>query len=193
MEVDVKASETKLIKIVEGTNQYLVPHFQRPYTWQRKDWETLWNDLIEVDGGGDGPGPREHFIGAIVTAPAHSVPEGITKYLLIDGQQRLTTMLIVLAAMRERARAIGDTRLADKIHDLYLTNRHQEGRDQNKLLPTQGNDGLGDRASFQAIVDAKPGNASSGIDRSFQYYRGKLRDFDGDRLQALSTAYSGAT
>lgn len=95
----MKASETKLIRIIEGTNQYLVPHFQRPYTWQRKNWETLWADLdvlMQPGGSDDGVGTqREHFMGAIVTAPAHSVPEGVTKYLLIDGQQRLTTLLVL--------------------------------------------------------------------------------------------------
>lgn len=96
----MKASETKLIRIIEGTNQYLVPHFQRPYTWQKKNWETLWGDLEALTPAGGASGgvepPLEHFMGAMVTAPAHSVPEGVTKYLLIDGQQRLTTLLILL-------------------------------------------------------------------------------------------------
>jgi hypothetical protein len=78
----MKASETKLIRIIEGTNQYLVPHFQRPYTWQRKNWDTLWPNIeTQLVGEALPEASREHFMGAIVTAPAHSVPEGVTKYL----------------------------------------------------------------------------------------------------------------
>lgn len=90
----MKANEAKLIRVIEGTNQYLVPHFQRPYTWQRPNWETLWSD-IEILRTDAGSSDREHFMGAIVTAPAHSVPEGVAKYLLIDGQQRLTTLFLL--------------------------------------------------------------------------------------------------
>jgi len=49
---------------------------------------------------------RPHFIGSIVTMQAHSVPEKVSKYLLIDGQQRLTTLLILLAVIRDRAKQI---------------------------------------------------------------------------------------
>lgn len=185
----MKASETKLVKIIEGTNQYLVPHFQRPYTWQRKDWDTLWDDLDELRATSPGAGPSEHFIGAVVTAPAHSVPEGITKYLLIDGQQRLTTLMLLLAAVRDRARAIGEEKLDNQIHDLYLTNRYQDGRDQYKLLPTQGNEhGQGDRSAFVAIVDRKPPETRGGIPAAFAHFLHKLRSHGADELTALATA-----
>ena len=63
----MKASETKLVKIIEGTNQYLVPHFQRPYTWQRKHWEILWDDVDELCTNNPESSLAEHFIGAVVT------------------------------------------------------------------------------------------------------------------------------
>jgi uncharacterized protein with ParB-like and HNH nuclease domain len=80
----VKASETKLQPIIEGTKQYVVPLFQRTYSWDTKEWETLWDDLVEIIEEGEG---RSHFVGSIVTMPTQSVPEGVAKYLLIDGQQ----------------------------------------------------------------------------------------------------------
>ena len=109
----MKASETKLAKIIEGTNQYIVPHYQRPYTWGRKEWNTLWADLVDLaeqdsDGTGDtgtATVPRQHFMGSLVTAPGRSVPEGVSKWVLIDGQQRLTTLLLLLAALRDHSRA----------------------------------------------------------------------------------------
>ena len=84
------ASETKLQQIIEGEKQYVIPLFQRTYSWQEKEWRTLWNDLIELY---EMETPRSHSLGSIVNMPAISVPEGIMKYLLIDGQQRLTAIV----------------------------------------------------------------------------------------------------
>lgn len=97
----MKASETKLQPIIEGTKQYVIPLFQRSYSWEKKEWEVLWSDLVDLC---EIENPRIHFIGSIVTMPTTSVPEGIAKYLLIDGQQRLTTIFIVLALLRDLAR-----------------------------------------------------------------------------------------
>ena len=44
----MKASETKLQPIIEGTKQYVVPLFQRSYSWEKKEWDVLWNDLVEL-------------------------------------------------------------------------------------------------------------------------------------------------
>lgn len=97
----MQAAEAKLQVVLEGSKQFLVPHYQRPYSWQTEQWEALWRDilmLLEEDN------PQPHFLGSIVTSPANSVPEGIGKRLLIDGQQRLTTLMILLALLRDQAR-----------------------------------------------------------------------------------------
>lgn len=188
----MKASETKLIRIVEGTNQYLVPHFQRPYTWQRKNWDALWADISPLAQTADptlGPqSSRDHFMGAIVTAPAHSVPEGVTKYLLIDGQQRLTTLLLLLASIRDRARQLQDEKLAARIQELYLTNRYQDGLDQYKLLPTQGDEPhQSDRTAFVAILqgDSTP-HSSGALHSAFQHFARQLRNHTSEELTALT-------
>ena len=94
----MQATETKLKPIIQGDKQYFVPLFQRSYTWKKKDWETLWSDLLELYLADK---PRTHFVGSIVTMPTNSAPEDITKYLLIDGQQRLTTIFILLVVLRD--------------------------------------------------------------------------------------------
>jgi uncharacterized protein with ParB-like and HNH nuclease domain len=88
-------------------------------------------------------------MGSIVTMPAHTVPEGVNKYLLIDGQQRLTTIFIVLAAIRDKAKQLPGN-LSHKIDDLFLTNKYEEDEDQYKLLPTQL-----DREPFLDIISGK--------------------------------------
>lgn len=187
----MKASETKFSKIIEGTNQYLIPHFQRPYTWKQKNWDTLWKD-IEMLLSEDvvSTASSEHFMGAIVTAPAHSVPEGVTKYLLIDGQQRVTTLLLLLTAIRDRAKQIDDSKLSNRIHELYLTNRYQDDLDQYKLLPTQGDESKhNDRASFIKIILGEDSSTAGGaLHNAYQYFTRLLRDFSAEKLNTLATA-----
>ena len=139
------AGETKVQTIIDSARQYVIPLFQRPYSWESPQWTALWHDLAELC---EDEHPRNHFIGSIVTMPSKSVPEGVTKYILIDGQQRLTTLLVLLAVIRDKARKQPGN-LADKIDDLLLRNRHQEGADVYKVLPTQV-----DRPAFCAIIDA---------------------------------------
>lgn len=195
----MKANEAKLIRIIEGTNQYLVPHFQRPYTWQKKNWDALWSDLesllppADLDDSSHDVLAQDHFMGAIVTAPAHSVPEGVTKYLLIDGQQRLTTLFLLLAAIRDRATQVDEQKLASKIHDLYLTNRYQEGLDQYKLLPTQGDEpSHNDRSAFVAVIDkTEQAPARGNLALAHQHFGRLLKDYGPEQLGALTNAIVG--
>jgi uncharacterized protein with ParB-like and HNH nuclease domain len=94
------ASETTIRKLIEGSKQYVIPLFQRPYSWKQKHWLTLWQDVVDLV---DAPKARPHFFGSTVTAPARSIPQGVGKWLLIDGQQRLTTTQLFLAAIRDSA------------------------------------------------------------------------------------------
>lgn len=88
----MQAKETRLTDIIEGTKQYVVPLFQRSYSWTKKEWDILWNDIADLY---EMESPRIHFFGSIVNMPANSVPEGVSKFLLIDGQQRLTISAVV--------------------------------------------------------------------------------------------------
>jgi uncharacterized protein with ParB-like and HNH nuclease domain len=64
----MKASETKFQPIIEGTKQYIVPLFQRAYSWDKKEWEVLWNDLVDLCNDNN----KKHFMGSIVTTPVKS-------------------------------------------------------------------------------------------------------------------------
>ncbi|MDB5308571.1 MAG: hypothetical protein JWO38_2773 [Gemmataceae bacterium] len=172
------ANQTDIQRIFGGVQQYVIPLFQRPYSWDTKQWSTLWQDLVELC---EDEKPRNHFIGSIVTMPSKSVPEGVTKFILIDGQQRLTTLLVVLAAIRDRART-QPGKLADKIDDLLLKNRYQDKNDVYKLLPTQL-----DRAAFAAIMDGKVPPKDGQIGRSFDFFEKKLRLTLGIELDRLHT------
>lgn len=162
----MKASETNLQSILEGTKQFLVPLFQRTYSWDTKEWDTLWDDLEDLY---EEQKPRDHFIGSTVTIPFDSAPSGVTKFLLIDGQQRLTTVLILLALLRNQAKGRPEGTLAEEINDLFLTNRYKKGDDHWKLLPTQA-----DRSVFEQLMQGQAISQQTQIGKAAAYFTKRL-------------------
>jgi uncharacterized protein with ParB-like and HNH nuclease domain len=175
----MQASETKLRQLIEGQKQYVVPLFQRPYSWSEKQWKTLWTDVVEQSRHDDG---RPHFFGSIVTTPAKSVPQGVGKYLLIDGQQRITTIQALLAAIRDSAVRLGDAKLPERIDGQYLTNPYEENDERLKVLPTQD-----DRAAFRAIV-RKEEIPESRLRMCYQFFLSKLRPKTVGQLETIHLA-----
>jgi uncharacterized protein with ParB-like and HNH nuclease domain len=162
----MQASETKLQKIIEGTNQYVIPLFQRPYSWKEREWQTLLDDIKELCSVDE---PRPHFMGSIVTMPTTSFPEGVSKYLLIDGQQRLTTLFIFLAALRDHAK-ISDEELASEINNTILVNPYKKGDDYYKLQPTQV-----DRKAFYTIIKSEELIDGNGLTECYKFFIRKIR------------------
>jgi len=143
----MKASETSLRNLLEGTKQFQIPLFQRPYSWTEDKWVTLWEDLMklyndEVEGS--------YFLGAIVTQSIAGTADGISPYLVIDGQQRLITLTILLAAMRDHLITEKKKELAQELYTLYLTNQYKKNEEFYKILPTQE-----DREAYQSILQDK--------------------------------------
>ena len=178
----MKASETELKKIIEGTTQFLVPHYQRAYSWKRDHWQQLWDDVIALVDERSSSTPEmmkpTHFIGSMVTIPGQSIPQGVAKYVLIDGQQRITTLMLLLAALRDRARELGDNRRAEMVHNLYLTNQYQEKLEHYKLLPTQADDQTtSDRTAFIRILspDAGPKVDAHRTTSAYDFFALKIR------------------
>ena len=163
----MKADDSYLQPLLEGVKQYVVPLFQRAYSWKKDEWATLWKDLMEIYGSEE---ERDHFFGALVTLPINMAPVGVNKFLLIDGQQRLTTVFIILALIRDLASA-SDTMLATQIEELFLINRFEHGPNRYKLLPTQA-----DRATFMHMIDKELLPTDGQIDNAVEYFRARLQE-----------------
>ncbi len=138
----MKAAEQKLSVFLGDDVQLIVPSFQRPYSWTQESWVAILHSVLELRGG-------EHFLGAMVTMPLGKTPNGLRKYLLIDGQHRLMTVMLLVAALRDHARRhpreLGD--LWQEIDRACLFNPSQSGSYTSKLLPTRR-----DRGPFEAIM-----------------------------------------
>ena len=175
----MKASEEKLQKIIEGTIQYVVPLFQRAYSWTKSEWQALWDDIITLC---EQENPRVHFMGSIVTMPAESAPGGCPKYILIDGQQRITTIFILLAALRDKAKPV-DQKLADQIQNTILVNQYEEDLDFYKIQPTQV-----DREAFYRIIQSESPIEENGISECYGFFEKKFRQTKID-LQKFKTTF----
>ena len=103
----MQAGSKNLQKVFEQTVRYRIPLFQRPYVWkQEENWEPLWQDIRNLaDRQVTGSDGRSHFIGAVVLEQLLGATGAVEVRQVIDGQQRLITIQILLAALRDIARA----------------------------------------------------------------------------------------
>jgi len=134
----VKANETTLDQLLGAPVQYQVPLYQRTYSCGEKQLSQLWTDLITVaDQFVDGRSVSTHFLGSMVLAPSPSIsPAKVREWLIVDGQQRLTTLTVLFAALRDRL--VGADPLAiDKFNQFYLLNPWSTESERFKVLPTQ--------------------------------------------------------
>src|SRR5688572_26965342 len=82
-----------------GTNQCVVPFFQRPYVWQTEDCDTLFEDVVETVQHGKSGSQKEHFIGTIITKNGAASTPMTAQFDLVDGQQRMTTFSLLIKAL----------------------------------------------------------------------------------------------
>ena len=156
----------------------MVPLYQRTYSWEEDQWEQLWEDVLEIYAMEQ---PKNHFIGSVVTQQIPTSPEGVSRYTLIDGQQRMTTLFILLSVIRQRAESEPRVwgRLATEIERTCLINEFNDGDQRIKLMPTQL-----DRESFSSTIRGLSACADSRVGEAHLYFSRMLdgRDFENAAL-----------
>jgi alkylated DNA nucleotide flippase Atl1 len=167
--------EIRLQQVLEGAKQYRVPLYQRTYAWSTKQLSRLWSDLVQLTETREQNPHATHFTGSLVLATGEVGPGG-AEFLVVDGQQRLTTLSLLLAALRDHVAKTepDDPAKVARIHESFLVDRFKQGDARLKLLPTQA-----DRDIFRAIVDqAVPDAAQSGILDAYRFFRTRLAEAD---------------
>ncbi|MBV9579082.1 MAG: DUF262 domain-containing protein [Chloroflexi bacterium] len=171
----MKAEEMRLGPLLDGPRQYVVPYFQRAYSWRRRQWTTLFDDILELYDLGS---RNSHFLGSMVLLAEHNEADPIPHTLVIDGQQRIVTLSLFLAAIRDVAHA-SDTEFANHLHATYLINHEPEGV---KVLTTHG-----DRDAFITVVRDRKEPEASPIRDAYRTFKEALQEqvdkgLDLDRL-----------
>ncbi|MEX2276345.1 MAG: DUF262 domain-containing protein [Cucumibacter sp.] len=177
----MKATEAKLLDFLKKSPQFVIPIYQRTYSWTERECQQLWDDILRA---GHNDSVAAHFVGSIVY-----IEKGLyqvssqSPLLVIDGQQRLTTVTLVLEAL---ARHLGDAEPVDgfsakKVRSYYLLNPLEDGERAFKLLLTQT-----DKRSLLALVQqkAQPAEPSVRIVENFAFFEEQVTAL-GDDLAPL--------
>ena len=161
----MKSNNLTLGEILAYPSQYVIPVFQRYYRWDQPQWEKLWGDLAGLREPGK---TGRHFMGFLVLVPESVGPGQIARFHLIDGQQRLTTLSLVLCALRNAARAAGHEELALEVEVSSLVHQFKKGEQKYRVYPK-----LRDREQYVACVDGEPPTEGR-IGAAVRYFVGRL-------------------
>ncbi len=174
----MKADDANLLEFLKKGTQFVVPIYQRVYSWEASECERLWDDILQA-GRHDTIGA--HFTGSIVyVEKEQSNRTSVEPDLIIDGQQRVTTVTLLLAALAAKLEQIPDAErepvegfAPKKIRGLYLTNTLEDGERAFKLLLSQG-----DKEALKIVIRQAPipADASSRVFTNYSLFVNKLED-----------------
>lgn len=146
----------------------VIPIFQREYSWEREQVMTLWEDILKLyenvyDHGLD----VTHFLGPIVRVELQTSSVDVDKLWLIDGQQRIITLMVLMACIRNK-----DPSLKGKIESGYFYNQEEDGDSYYKLIPSEG-----DRENFKKIINGNDELIPGKLKETFDYFN-KVLDYE---------------
>lgn len=125
----MKAEDGNVLKIFNGDTQFIVPLYQRMYSWKEEQCKRLWDDIVFLEKHNK----KGHFIGSIVCVVESASISGTSKFMVIDGQQRLTTLTILLIALRD---FLSSKNVTTSITRKFLKNDTENENDKYKLALT---------------------------------------------------------
>ncbi len=180
MKADMKANSTTLLNFIKNNqkNQLVIPIYQRVYSWEKEQCKQLWDDIIKI--GGDDKMDR-HFIGCIVFVHDGIYSTSHNELLIIDGQQRLTTITLLLTALRDH---LSDEVKRKEIEDHYLINSDKDGDKKFRLILSES-----DKDTLLSLIDKdrrKPSEPSSKIVENFKLFEEWVSNTD-----KLETIFKG--
>lgn len=175
----MKATEAKLLEFIKKSPQFVIPIYQRSYSWSKRECRQLWDDIVRA---GSDENVNAHFIGSIVY-----IEKGIyqvtsqSPILVIDGQQRLTTISLLIAALADKLDFLpdGNQEILEgfsprKLRNYYLRNPEEEGEKYYKLILSKT-----DKESMIAVVDKTdvPRDYSFRIYENYDLFRTWLDEY----------------
>ena len=173
----MKATEANVLRFLKRSPQFLIPIYQRTYSWAERECRQLWDDILRTGKNED---IAAHFVGSIVY-----IERGLyqvasqSPLLVIDGQQRLTTVMLILEALARHLGAEEPTAgfSAKKLRNYYLLNPEEVGEDRFKLLLTQT-----DKQSLLALMrqTQQPADPSIRITGNVAFFEKQIALLEGD-------------
>ena len=182
----MKATETNFLKFLQGTKQFIIPIYQRTYSWRISDCQQFWDDILRIAQDEQIPA---HFLGSVVYVGKDIYHvSSIAQMLVIDGQQRLTTLFLLLAALGEALETQGNEQRSvitrRKICNYYLFNADESDQAHYKLLLTQN-----DKNTLISILEGseEPEHGSLRLKENYLFFKDQISQ----NQVSLSTLYEG--
>ena len=168
----MKATEISLLEFFKQPMQMMAPNSERPYYWTEEQCQKLWDDIVRV---AEDESVTGHFIGTIVYVE-HGIfrRTSVPRLILLDGQQRLVTISLLLAALGKTDNNTGQTGIRHKeINDLFLFNSQEMGEFYCKLVLAQG-----DKDTFFRLIrnEELPLSDSSRLIENYRYFENKINE-----------------
>lgn len=177
----MKADAMKLLDFIGKSQekQFVIPIYQRVYSWEKEQCKQLWDDIIKTGGNDQMNG---HFIGSIVFVHDGTYSTNHNELLIIDGQQRLTTITLLFIALRDH---LNDEVKRKEIEDHYLINSDKDGDKKFRLILSES-----DKDTLLSLIDKdkrKPSEPSSKIMENFKLFEEWIRK----NTNQLETIFKG--
>ena len=167
------ARKGNIYEILNGNKQFLIPVYQRYYSWEIEQCQRLWTDIVNMQKAGK----TGHFVGSIVNIAEQTMPTGVQKYMIIDGQQRMTTLTLLLIALRNYGIKNPENTSINprRIDNMLLKNEYERADERYKLILTET-----DRDTLTSLIENKPLKVTetSRILRNFDFFKNKIQKME---------------
>ena len=155
--------------ILNGYKQFTIPVYQRPYSWGIEQCKKLWEDIVSMQK----QNRMGHFVGSIVNIAEQTMPTGVQKFMIIDGQQRITTLTLLLIALRDYGYEYKEDKSINPhgINGMCIQNEYENGENKYKLLLTKN-----DKDVLMKLIDKAPINElkNSKIIDNYNFFRERI-------------------
>ncbi len=183
----MKADAMKLLDFIGKSQekQFVIPIYQRVYSWEKEQCKQLWDDIIKTGGNDQNDQIEGHFIGSIVFVHDGIYTTNYNELLIIDGQQRLTTITLLFIALRDHLNdedEFLEKFSRQKIQNRYLINSDEKGDKKFRLILSES-----DKDTLLSLIDKnkrKPSEPSLKIMENFELFEEWIRK-DTDKLETI--------
>lgn len=167
------ARKANIYKFLSGDKQYIIPVYQRIYSWEIEECKRLWFDIVDMQK----KNKNGHFVGSIVSITENDSPSDMSKFTIIDGQQRITTLMLLLLALRDYAFIHREEKSINwkKINNSFLKNPDEDDDSQYKLLLTET-----DKDILISLIEKRPidENLNSRLISNYNYFFSNIKNMD---------------
>lgn len=178
----MKANENNVLRLISGPDKkFIIPVYQRPYSWKKKNCEQLLKDLKDVYERGH----KSHFFGSLVYVSENS--GSCEEFIIIDGQQRITTVSLLLLAICNFLIEHPDIKIdsinTTKIKNAYLTDEYANNAKKLKLKLIQGDD-----AAYDALIERNIPIENTCVTANYKYFYSEIKKMNSKELAGIYSA-----